>query len=190
MTTLPVVRICCVPWQCSVTWPIQWFVQKMELGSLGTSTIVIGYMPTLLRFLSGSERTITLHLLQDDRWWYTWKEHAITDISRTDTADIFYTCDNVAAMLQDTIFTVCKEKALTHKFLNSGTVLSSIFEWPFCIYTFVNNMKCDAPSWFKWYDHLSRVQGAKNQMHLNVTSHTHFLSCFNIWLLYLVGITF
>ena len=84
MTTLPVVRICCVPWQCSVTWPIEWFVQKMELGSLGTSTIVTGYIPMWLWFLSGSERTITLHLPQDDRWWCECKEHALSDISRTD----------------------------------------------------------------------------------------------------------
>jgi hypothetical protein len=75
------------PWQCSVTWPIQWFVQKMELGSLRTSTTVTGYMLMWLQFLSGSERTITLHLLQDDRWWWECKEHALTDTSRTDTAD-------------------------------------------------------------------------------------------------------
>jgi len=31
-------------------------------------------------------------------------------------SDVFYTCSNVSAMLHDTIFTVCKEKALTHKF--------------------------------------------------------------------------
>ena len=65
-----------------------WFVQKMELGSLGTSTIVTGYMPMWLQFLSGSERTITFHLLQDDIWWWCkWKDQAISDISRPDTAD-------------------------------------------------------------------------------------------------------
>lgn len=64
-----------------------WFFQKMELGSLGASTTVTGYMPAWLWFLSGSERTITFHLLQDDRWWCKWKQQAISDISRTDTAD-------------------------------------------------------------------------------------------------------
>ena len=64
--TLPVVRICCVPWQRSVIWPIQWFVQKMELGSLGTSTIVTGYMPNWLRFLAGNERTY--HIASASVW--------------------------------------------------------------------------------------------------------------------------
>ena len=44
------------------------FVQKMELGGSGISTVLTGYMTMWLWFLSGSERTITLHLPQDKIW--------------------------------------------------------------------------------------------------------------------------
>jgi hypothetical protein len=67
---------------------LYWLVQKMELGSSGTSTVLTRYMPMWLWLLLGGERAIALHLLQDDRWWWgVWKEHVITDIARRDTAD-------------------------------------------------------------------------------------------------------
>ena len=59
----------CYMTMLNVTVPTQWFVPKMELGSSGTSTILIGYKP-IWQLLSESERPIAWHPLQDQKRYH------------------------------------------------------------------------------------------------------------------------
>lgn len=88
VTTLPVVMICCVPWPRSVTWPIQWLICSEDGSRKFTNIHYSHWIYAHVTTISFRKWTITFHLLQDDVWWWCkWKDQAISDISRTDTAD-------------------------------------------------------------------------------------------------------
>jgi hypothetical protein len=67
-------HICCPSWhdskRCLLCYwqDSDWFVEKMELASSGTFSVLTRYKTVWLWALSGGERIFMWHVLQDKRW--------------------------------------------------------------------------------------------------------------------------